>query len=288
MEPGHLRRSVKGRFIWLIALAGIMVALLWLRPFNLRRPKGATQIYHGIWYSCIEIDAGIEGSGLAHIVKIDLTDPEVELYITPVDPEAVKLGAQYRLTFAQSVADQERLAVVINATQFAAMHSVPLPGTLADSNETIVADGHVNHVHPHSFLLWFDDDLVPHLEMKKPPPAAALRQARWAISGLSIAMREGRPRETAYREPDRQTCIGIDSRRRLLWLAVFERTTTRLAMQMLAEHGAKEAIRVDSGDSSTMVIGSEAVNVDPGTVLAGQRPVATFFGIRARPLGGGG
>ena len=52
----------------------------------------------------------------------------------------------------------------------------------------------------------------------------------------------------------------------------------------LASLGARSGMLLDGGGSSTMFIGEEARRGARGTVVGGWRPVATFFGVRARPL----
>jgi hypothetical protein len=41
---------------------------------------------------------------------------------------------------------------------------------------------------------------------------------------------------------------------------------------------------LDGGGSSAMAFGEGARNSDKGTLLGGWRPVATFFGIKARRI----
>jgi hypothetical protein len=54
-------------------------------------------------------------------------------------------------------------------------------------------------------------------------------------------------------------------------------------MEELAALGARDGMLLDGGGSTAMVLGEGARGVRPGTVLGGLRPVATHFGVRARP-----
>ena len=47
-----------------------------------------------------------------------------------------------------------------------------MSGDLANGGETVVADHVVSHVWEHTYLLWFEDQLTPHLRPSKPPAAA--------------------------------------------------------------------------------------------------------------------
>lgn len=260
------------------------LVLIWLRPVNPRGVTSPTEIYQGVWYSCEPVDSMDGSRGMVHLIKVDLKAPGVQIYATPLDPSATSQGAQYRLTFAKAVANQQNLAVLINGTLFDAGSRWALPGALASSNETMIAQGVVNHVHAHSYLLWFDRELIPRLETSKPPSRAALDAAWWGISGQGVALHQGKVSAYAGHEADARTMIGIDPSRRLLWLAVFEHASGHVAARTFAAAGATEAILVDGGSSSTMVIGAQAHGIEGGYLFGGHRPVATFFGVRAAPL----
>jgi hypothetical protein len=81
--------------------------------------------------------------------------------------------------------------------------------------------------------------------------------------------------------------VGLDAPRRRLWLAAFENVSGTRAAEFLRAKGARDAMLLDSGHSSTMVLGAGASGVRPGTLFAGWRPVATFFGVRAEAIGPG-
>ena len=85
-------------------------------------------------------------------------------------------------------------------------------------------------------------------------------------------------------EVDRRTAVGIDSARRLLWLAVFENASSLAVAQVLEEHGARDGFLLDGGHSTAMVLGPHAAHVRAGSLTGGSRPVATCFGIKAQPL----
>ncbi len=142
-----------------------------------------TEIFRGVVYSCGKIDAE-ECRGLVHIVKVDLAAPGIGLYLTPLDPEAVEQGYQYRLTNAATVLRREGLAVVVNGDYFAADSELFYSnGDLACGVQTIVADGQVSHVDAKSYMLWFEPDLTPHIEPTYPPSQRLLEKVRWAIGG---------------------------------------------------------------------------------------------------------
>ena len=147
--------------------------------------------------------------------------------------------------------------------------------------ETVVADGEVSHVWEHTYLLWFDRDLNPHLETTKPPPKRALAEAKWAVGVQGVGLHEGHVRSNLAVKLDSQTAIGFDPARKRLFLAVFEKATVGAALEEIASLGALEGVTLDSGGSSCLAIGAGAAVVAPGVVTGGWRPVATVFGVRS-------
>jgi phosphodiester glycosidase len=181
-----------------------------------------------------------------------------------------------------------RQAVAVNAAMFAS-HSplwVRLPGDLASGVETLVADHVVSHVWEYTYLLWFDDQLTPHLRPSKPPPDAELARAKWGVGGQNIWLKDGRIWPGSDRRPDARTAVGIDGERKLLFLAVADNISPRLTLQKLAALGACDGMLLDGGGSSAMAIGEGAKGVRAGGVYGGWRPVATYFGVRAQQLQG--
>jgi hypothetical protein len=58
----------------------------------------------------------------------------------------------------------------------------------------------------------------------------------------------------------------------------------RRLLQELADLGGKEGMLLDGGDSSALAIGEGSQAIAPGILYGGWRPVATYFGVRARPV----
>jgi hypothetical protein len=133
-------------------------------------------------------------------------------------------------------------------------------------------------------MLWFGNDLVPHLRPTRPTPYAELMRAKWAIGAPELGLWAGRVTDRAGRDVDARTAIGVDLERKLLFLAVAERASPRIMMQTLAGLGAREGMLLDGGDASSMVIGKGAQGVPPGAAMSAWRPTATQFGIKAKPL----
>lgn len=243
------------------------------------------EIFQGVYYHTQMLPDTEEARGLAHIVRIDLTHEEIELYATPVDSQQVEQqGAPYQLRHAAFVAWDKALAVTVNGALFQKEGWWPLPGRPAHSTHTVVSDGVVSHVYPHSYLVWVDAENVPRIERKKPPSPSALDQAVWGIGGDEVVLREGASRPNTERTPDRRTMLALHTERQQLWMAVFEHASYRVAAETLAGVGAEAGIMLDGGGSTAMHIGAGATGIRSGTVLGGARPVATHIGVRALPI----
>jgi len=272
----------------LVAAALIVVIMSNLFHANLAcRPEiSGTEIFQGITYGCEQLAPSAEGSGFLQWVRVDLAAPGIELYVTPMDSNALLKHWQYRLQRVAKVVERENLSVAINGGLFASEESSLRPrmsGDLAKGLETVVADHVVSHMWEHTYLLWFDDQLTPNLRSSKPPTIEELEKARWGIGGGSVWLRNGEVWSGSTRGVDSRTAVAIDPQRKLLFLAVGNRISPYLILQKLANLGAKDGMLLDGGDSSSMVIGEGARGVAAG-VFGGSRPVATHFGVRARSL----
>jgi hypothetical protein len=244
------------------------------------------EIFSGVTYGCERLERTEEGQGVLHWIRVELRAPGIELYVTPLDPSAVAQGWQYRLRWIEKVVTDEHLAVAINGPLFTSEYSwrPRLPGDLANGVETVVSDHVASHFWEHTYLLWFDDDLDPHLRPSKPPEPADLRQAKWGIGGQAVWLHDGKVWSGSDRRADSRTAIGIDAERQLLFLAVAEWASPHLMLERLAKLGAREAMLLDGGGSSAIATGEGARDVATGPLFGGSRPVATFFGVRARRL----
>lgn len=267
-------------------LAG-MWGLLCLAPCLDTRASSVDEIYAGVFYNRSRLPDGPESGGWGHVVLADLNVPGVELYATPQDSEAVSRGWEYRLEHVSNVVRRERLAAAVNATMFNSERGwLDIFGGFARSVETIVSDHVVGHRDPDSFVLWWDANQEAAYERNRPTSAAVLARAKWALGSRLSILRDGHVEPWDDPGTAARTIVGADPARRLVWLAVLDKATYRFANQFLADQGARFAVVLDGGSSSSLVIGDETKALRGEVVAGNQRPVATVFGIRARPLVG--
>jgi hypothetical protein len=248
-------------------------------------PHQAVEIFAGVTYGCERLAVTQEGGGLVHWVRVDLTAPGVELYVTPLDPAAVARGWQYRLREVEDVVARERLAVAINATYFA---TEPGPwlrssGDLARTMQTLVSDHVIAYGPWGASLLWFDAELAPHLLRSRSAAQAVLPQAKWGVGSHELELHNGQVLWAGHSTADARTAIGIDQIRKLLFVAIGERISPGRMLHVLADLGARDGFLLDGGGSSAMAIGQGSTGIPPAVLFGGGRPVATYIGVRALP-----
>jgi hypothetical protein len=197
--------------------------------------RAPTKIFEGITYGCEQLEPSDEGHGSVYWTRVDLTAPGIELYVTPTDPTALSRGWQYRLRRVGDVVDNDGLAVAINGTLFTSAPSwrPSMTGDFANGVETVVSNHVVSHLWEHTYLMWFDDALTPHLRSSKPPTASELARAKWGIGGQAVWLSNGKVWTGSDRAPDSRTAVAIDQSRKLLFLAVANDISPRLMLQTL-------------------------------------------------------
>ena len=146
-------------------------------------PHQPVKIFAGVTYGCERLAVTQEGGGLVHWVRVDLTAPGVELYVTPLDPAAAARRWQYRLRPIEDVVEREHLAVAVNGTYFATASGswLRFSGDLARSMQTLISDHLVAYGPWGTSLLWFDDELAPHVLRLSSAAEPILPRAKWAV-----------------------------------------------------------------------------------------------------------
>jgi hypothetical protein len=262
-----------------IGLIGSTAVAAWTgTQFSIDRGTPRTEIFRGVFYRSFPRD-----DGMVHLVEIDLSRPGIELFVTPLDPVAVESGYQYRLDYVRNVARSEGLAVAINGTLFSSdSYLLPMIGDFAASVDSIVSSYEVSHLHPRDFMLWFDAELTPHVELARPIPPGVLNDAKWGIGGQGLV--DAKLKRNLDLARDHQSVIAINPDTRRMWLAVFESATDRIAAEQMFRVGARYVMFLDGGNSTSLYFGGRARGVPSGLRFGGQRPVATVIGIRAEPI----
>jgi hypothetical protein len=248
-------------------------------------PHQPVRIFAGVTYGCERLAVTQEGGGLVHWVRVDLTAPGVELYVTPLESVAAARGWQYRLRPMEDVVKREHLSVAVNGTYFTTASGswLRFPGDLARSMQTLISDHVVAYGPWGASLLWFDADLAPHVLRSSSAVELDLTQAKWAVGAHMLQLHNGQVLGGGDSTADARTAIGIDQSRKLLFLAVAERISQPRMLHILANLGARDGFLLDGGGSSAMGIGRGSTGIPATVLLGGGRPVATYIGVRALP-----
>src|SRR5260221_10383091 len=99
-----------------------------------------------------------------------------------------------------------------------------------------VADHEVGRGGDIACLLWFEDDLTPHIETALRRADSVLPKARWAIAGQPVWLAGGKILHETPRKPaDSRTAVGIDPERKRLYMAAFENASPRQALEKLLD-----------------------------------------------------
>jgi hypothetical protein len=142
LDPVGSRSSLLQKRVRRFAAFFVLAAVLHGDFWEQGHPQQPVKIFAGVTYGCERLAVTQEGGGLVHWVRVDLTAPGVELYVTPLDPAAVAHGWQYRLRSIEDVVEREHLAVAVNGTYFATASGswLRFSGDLARSMQTLIAD----------------------------------------------------------------------------------------------------------------------------------------------------
>jgi hypothetical protein len=248
-------------------------------------PHQPVKIFAGVTYGCERLAVTQEGGGLVHWVRVDLTAPGVELYVTPLDPAAVARGWQYRLRPIEDVVEREHLAVAVNGTYFTTASGswLRFSGDLARSMQTLISNHVVAYGPWGASLLWFDAELAPHVLRSSSAAELVLTRAKWAVGAHVLQLHDGQVLGGGDSTADARTAIGIDQPRKLLFLAIAERISQPRMLHILADLGARDGFLLDGGGSSAMAIGQGSTAIPASVLLESGRPVATYIGVRAPP-----
>ena len=243
------------------------------------------------------------------VLRIDLTAPGLSLVVTPGDPSD---GHEYRALRTSEVLLAQDWQAAVNGGYFLPFAGgspggddyIPQPGQGTDVSGAAIHDGRV--VSP----------VEPDLDRRVNAILCIRREAEVVIAdgqdcgpGVREAMAAG-PRllkdgrrlsyeafDAAYgaaRHP--RTAVGLDAGRRLAWLVTVDGRQPGFSdgasldelTDILVSLGASDAINLDGGGSTTMVVesatGPVVLNRPIHTAVPGrERPSANHLGVRARP-----
>jgi hypothetical protein len=277
---------------WLLAcavLASVAAAGLWyaLRPSTMER----TEIFKGVFLTVEQLPSSEHGGGRVMIAEVHWDTPGVELvhraYTWPLAPEN-PAAPHYKLTLPDWSLFKYRPALLVNTTRYDPHGPLDsIPGRPVRSVETVVVDGQPSHVHPHSYLMYWDADKRARLLENKPPDAASLAAAVMGISLQGYQIAGGRPHPHSMDSRadliDR-TFIGFDPTRNILYLLAFEKASGDLMIDRALRAGVMFGGQVDSGSATALLVGYGGAGVRPHTGIRNWRPLGPYLKVIAEPM----
>ncbi len=266
-----------------LAVAFVLTPLgLYATGVRYRRPPPPTMrtLAPGLEYERMVLD----GPAVVHVVRIDLSRPDLSMVATPPAP-----GKEVPAARVRDFARDHHAQVAINTAFFRPFRAdspfdfYPQSGDATEPFGYTMTDGEAFGANSfHRATVYFTAD---HAALEPLP------NARWAVTGRTVLVRDGKTTEPGTGESlAPRSAIGFDGER-LLFVAVDGRqpgyseglTLTDLA-DLLVEIGCVWAVEMDGGGSSTLIDGTgetpRALNCPIHTRMpCRERPVAAQVGI---------
>jgi len=271
-------------------------------------PAGWTPLFVGVSHKTLAAP-GPEPM-VIQALRVDLEAGGVSLFVTPGDPSA---GHEYRAMTPSAALTSQGWQAAVNGGYFLPFSGgspggddyVPQPGQGTDASGSAVHDGRT--VSPVETDL---DKRVSAIICIWKQAKVRILDGQLCDASVREAMAAG-PRLLADGEPlsfaasDREfsqgrhprTAVGLDARRRILWLVTVDGRQPGISLgaslteltAILQGLGAADAINLDGGGSTTMVVqsptGPQRLNVPIHTGITGrERPVANHLGVKAQGL----
>ncbi|WP_017304978.1 phosphodiester glycosidase family protein [Spirulina subsalsa] len=238
---------------------------------------------------------------MIHWVRLDLKQPGIQPFVTlgQVKPQKMQFPAQTTRDFVR----QYPVQVAINGSFFTPAYTrhpwdyFPQRGDRVYAIGQVIANG-VLYSPPHDHWAVFCF-IPPHtFEIV---PADCPEGTTQAIAGRDILLHQGKAspltQNTDHNQNYPRSAIAFNPQQHILWLVVVdgrqpfysEGITLPELTQFLAQLGATEALNLDGGGSSTLVIKEQEQIITLNSPIhtripLRQRPVATHLGFSALPL----
>ncbi len=264
-------------------------------------------------------DAALPRLQVTHCLRIDLTDPDVQLFTTP---RATNYSANFSETLSESIGtfiEKYRVQVAVDANFYDTTPGASDPdaeglptevfGLQISRGEIVSAADTGPDSNGRNAVILFTTNKVATVNFNNRPPGASTLGIYTAVSGfypvLSNGVNIGAAASTSYpdpfiHQPQPRTAFGLSRDRRYLYLTVIDgrqagysdgSTDVETAMWMQS-FGASDAVNMDGGGSSALYASDcggapEALSHSSYLIARGrERYIGSHLGVYAKPLPG--
>ncbi|NJK37561.1 MAG: phosphodiester glycosidase family protein [Oscillatoriales cyanobacterium SM2_3_0] len=237
---------------------------------------------------------------MVHVIKIDLTAPGINLFVTPGEPgeDGQEIAAQTTAEFLEGY----QVQVAINASFFYPIflktywNYFPKTGDRVQVVGQAISDGVIySEPQKHWYVFCVADQNVVKIYPERCPNLTV-----HAVSGNSLLLQGGQPVPIKNSEDGNQlfprTAVGFDAAGKTLWFVIVdgrqqgysEGMTLAELQNVFIDLRADTALNLDGGGSTALVIehrrGSRTLNSPIHTrIPMRHRPIANHIGVYARP-----
>ena len=294
-------------------LATVVIAVASCSTIPVRAPASAPSValFKGVSHRTLPATGPVPMA--IHVLRIDLAAPGVSLVVTPGDSSE---GHEYRALKTSEALLANDWQVAVNGGYFLPFAGgspggddyIPQPGQGTDVSGAAIHNGRiVSPIEPdldrrvNSIVCIWGEAKVMIIDGQDCGPRVREAMAagpRLLKDGRRLAYTTFDATYGAARHP--RTALGLDTRRRLAWLVTVDGRQPGFSeganldelTDILISLGARDAINLDGGGSTTMVVesanGHLVLNRPIHTGVPGrERPSANHLGVRARPISGG-
>lgn len=276
----------------IIFILALSAAWIWINP-RLQSSPPNQQLFPGITYQK-EVKQSPRPQ-VIHIITINLRQKDISFLVTPGDPEE-ELPIEARTTSKFLV--DFNLQIAVNGDGFTPWYSNNVLDYYPHTGDPV---NPIGFAASQGLVYSQSTDNEPVLYISK------TNRARFnnpiggifnAISGNLMLLKNGQGLQSLEQKPEPRTAIGLDKKSRQLILVIVdgrqpgysEGATLDELIDILINHGSFNAMNLDGGGSSTIVM--EAENGEPVILnspinngIPGQeRPVANHLGIFTDPM----
>lgn len=245
-----------------------------------------TEVTPGIFLTVEDLSDVPDSEGRVICVEVHWDTPGVSFELRPLEqaPDGA-WNQQTLIPHEWPMIEHGYVAMLNTARMHPSAWHYNYPFKRVTHVEPIIERGRLSHFWEHAYMLWWDKDLNAHFHRQKPITSTVIENAYWGIGIQAGHVTDGKSVYTAMdpnlEQPLSISFIGIDPKRKILWLIAFEHTTEKFMADYAVSKGVIHGGRVDSRNGTHLLLGRET-----GQYLRGIRNLRFlpgYIGVRYDP-----